>query len=866
MCWPRSTTRTSARIYGVEDAGGQPLLVLELVEGEDLADRIRRGALPVAEALALARQIAEALEAAHAQGIVHRDLKPANVKVRSDGTVKVLDFGLAKACVGESASGAANVSMSPTFTATGTAAGIILGTAAYMAPEQARGQAVDKRADIWAFGVLLWEMLTGSRLFAGDTVSDVLAAVLTRAPDWTALPPALPRPVRNLLRRTLERNPKQRLHDIADARLLIDDALGGQGDVSTDAPPLKAPRGHVWTLWLALPAVAAAAVIAGRFTAPAASAPAVRLSIALPPGEQFTSVPAVSRDGRVVVYAAGRPQATSQLYVRTLGDFTARAVDGSVGAVYPFISPDARAVAFFADGKLRRAPLGGGGAIDIAPAPDPWGGTWGRDGQIVYIPGFTAGLWRVAADGGTPEQLTKPDGADGGYAHVFPQSMPEGRDVVFGFWGRSFYTALFSMERRTWREMTPAKATQALFVGVYMASGHVVAGDVSGGVRAAAWTPAAAGPASPETVVLDNVYWQLSIERPWMNVAENGTIVYVRGNPSRRHLVWVDRQGREEQLPGEPDQILRATVSRDGRRVVYDTNQSTEWIIDLQTGARSRIVSGVRSWHGGWLPGDQRIVVSSNKGGNWDLYTVGITGNEGPKALLQTPYAKFVQAVGPDGSVVYMEQHPVTGTDLWMLTPGGRTLPLVVTQYNEFGASLSADGRFAAYQSDETGRPEVYVVPSSGGGPRVAISTEGGAAPVWSRNGRELFYRSGAGSHQRGRADRGSAPRRRAPAHSRRVGVQTLASSANSTLRLTGSGSCSFERNRRRARRGSTWCSTGSTKCAPRSARGKAADVAQGFSPVLLQPVHQVQLREHTGVRICVQTARRRPRGLRRPR
>ena len=739
-----------AHVYGFEHAlasgAATHFLAMELVEGEDLSLLIARGPIPLAEALPIARQIADALEAAHDKGIVHRDLKPANIKVTPDGAVKVLDFGLAKAWAGDGGSSASDLSQSPTLLHTGTAAGMILGTAAYMAPEQARGKAIDKKADIWAFGVVLWEMLTGKRLFAGETVSDILAAVLTSEPDWARLPSSLPLPIRDLLRRCLERNPKQRLHDIGDARLQIDDALAGRGEM----PPGPASTAAVvierrlpWILWLALPVIAIAAVAVGRFTAPRAPATPVRLSIALSQGEQVTTVPAISRDGRLVAYAAGRTAATSQLYVRALDDFTARPVAGSAGAMHPFFSPDGRVVAFFADGKLRRAPVLGGGAIDVVAAPDPWGGTWGTDGRIVYVPNFPAGLWRVAAEGGAPEQLTKPDGAAAGYAHVFPQYVTGSEDVLFGFWGKTFYTAFLSAKTGRWRELTPSIGAQGRFVGVYTASGHIIAGDIAGGIRAAEWNPNTTTPVNPETVVLDDVYWDLTRQRLWLNVADNGTAVYVPGNPSNRHLVWVDRQGQVTELPGEADQILKASVSRDGKRVVYDGNKSTEWVVDLTTGARTRIVSDVRSWHGGWLPGDARIVVSSNKDGDWDLYTVGTAGNDVLKPLLKRPSSQFAEAVGPDGSVVFLEQTSATGTDLWTLTPDGRTLPLVATPYNERQASISPDGQYVAYVSDEGGRNDVYAVPASGKGERVSISLEGGTGPVWSRDGKELFYRAG---------------------------------------------------------------------------------------------------------------------------
>jgi dipeptidyl aminopeptidase/acylaminoacyl peptidase len=726
-----------ASIYGLEESGGVLALVMELVEGPTLADRLKAGAIPLEEALPTARQIAEALEAAHEKNITHRDLKPANVKVTPDGMVKVLDFGLAKAAEDTAASG--DPSNSPTISAAATQAGMIMGTAAYMSPEQARGKPVDKRADIWAFGVVLYEMLTGRRLFEGESVAETLGLLFTREPDLAALPAPTPASIRALIERCLVKDPRQRLRDIGEARWQIDDVLGGRG-----APTLLAlQRRRPWGFWLAVPLIAIAAATVGWLAKPAPPVPLVRLSIALPPGEQVTTVPAISRDGHVVAYAAGRTVATSQLYIRTLDDFAARTVVGSTAAQHPFFSPEGRFVAFFADGKLRRAAVTGGAATDIAPAPNAWGGTWGADGRIVYVPNFSAGLWRVSAEGGFPEQLTKPDGALAGYAHVFPQHVAGSEDVLFGYWGQAFYTALLSVKTGAWREITPAAKTESLFTGTYAASGHVLAGDVGGGVRAGEWNPATKTPVSPETLVLDNVYWSLGIERPWFNISDNGTAVYVPGNPSNRHLVWVDRQGQVSQLPGGAEQILRATVSRDGRRVVYDDGNRTQWVVDLATGARTRIVSDVRSWTGGWLPGDERIVVSSNKSGDWDLYTVGTGGSVELQPLLKKPFAQFAEAVAPDGSVVYMEDHPVTGQDLWTLSPDGHTSPLVVTPFNENEASVSPDGRFVAYISDESGRNEVYAIPASGKGQRVAISLEGGTGPVWSRDGRELFYRAG---------------------------------------------------------------------------------------------------------------------------
>jgi serine/threonine protein kinase len=738
-----------AHVYGLEDgpADAGPrhrALVMELVEGEDLAQRLARGPVPLAAALPIARQIADALEAAHEAGIIHRDLKPANIRIRADGTVKVLDFGLAKlgATSGVQPAGVADAAItSPVMTFEGA----IVGTAAYMSPEQARGQAVDRRTDIWAFGVVLHEMLTGKRMFESTSVAETLGQIFSRDLDLADLPATTPPAVRSLIARSLVRDPKQRLRDIGDARLQIDEALTGRDsrlDNSTRTPRPSSPRSR-WIPWALLPLIVVGAAAAGWFARPVSPSPLTRLSITLPPGEQVTSVPAISWDGRMIAYAAGHTVATSRLYLRSLDDFVARPVEGSTAARYPFFSPDGRTIAFFAEGKLRRAPVSAPVATDLARAPDGWGGTWGPDGRIVYVPTFPAGLWRISADGGTPEQVTKPDGGDKGYAHVFPQPVPGSNDVLFGYWGRTFYTALLSASDGNWREVTRSQPTQALFVGTYAPSGHVLAGDVTAGVTAAEWTPATTLPVTPETEVLEDVYSELTIERAWLNVSQGGNAVYVPGNPSTRRLVWVDRSGKVTPLPVEPDQIIGATVSRDGRRVAYDVNRSAQWVLDLASSTRTRITSGVRSWHGGWLPGDDRLVIASNKSGDWDLYTVGTSGSAELTPLLTRPFFQFPQGVAPDGTVVFQEDNQVTGVDLWRITRDGHASPLVVTPFNEYQARISPNGHFLAYVSDESGRTEVYAIPMSGKGSRVTISLDGGTGPVWSRDGRELFYRAG---------------------------------------------------------------------------------------------------------------------------
>jgi hypothetical protein len=487
----------------------------------------------------------------------------------------------------------------------------------------------------------------------------------------------------------------------------------------------------------ALVVVAFAAAAAAWFAKPSAPAPTLRLSIALPPGERVTTAPAISPDGQTIAYAAGRSASTSRLYFRRLDATATRAVDSSGNASYPFFSPDGKFIAFFAEGKLWRAPVAGGTATSIATAPRAWGGTWCADGRIVYVPGLNAGLWRVPADGGKAQQLTKPDDADKGYAHVFPQALPGG-DVLFTFWGRTFYAAVLSPDTGIWRPATPeGTASRA---ATYVASGHLLIGDAAANLRAAAWTPADTAPKRPDAVVLDHVNWIPGTERSWVAVSATGTAVSVPGNPDSRHLAWIDRQGQITQLPGEPEQITHASLSRDGRRVVYNGRDS-QWVRDLVTGTKTRILSDLRSWSGGWLPGDERIVISSNKTGDWDLYTIRASGGE-MTPLLARPRTQHPLAVAPDGSILFIDNSIATGNDILVLSPDGKVSPLVVTPFLESSANVSPDGRYVAYVSDQSGRNDVYAVPFSGQGERVMVSVDGGTGPVWSRDGRELFYRA----------------------------------------------------------------------------------------------------------------------------
>jgi dipeptidyl aminopeptidase/acylaminoacyl peptidase len=414
-------------------------------------------------------------------------------------------------------------------------------------------------------------------------------------------------------------------------------------------------------------------------------------------------------------------------------------VANSNGALYPFFSPDGRSIGFFSGGRLRRSSTAGGGTMDVAHAPTPWGAAWSADGTIVYVPSLGGGLWRVKAEGGPPEQLTRPDGADAGYGHVLPQRLVGTDDILFGFWGQTFYAAVLSAKTRTWRQVSTDG--RAFSGAAYAPVGALLNIDELGNVTVARWTPSMTERVTPDIPALKNVNWALATMRPWAAVAESGTAVYVPGNPNDRRLAWVDRKGAIELLPGEPTSLHQALLSRDGKRVLIGATND-QWVLDLVTGARTRILSDTRSWSGAWMPGDKRIAFSSNKDGDWDLYTISAEGGDSTR-ILKRPFAQHVEAVEPDGTIIFMERQPTTGNDLLTLRPDGRVSPLVVTPFNEESASVSPDGRYVAYASDDSGRYEVYVVPASGTGTRVSVSLDGGTGPAWSRDGRQLFYRAG---------------------------------------------------------------------------------------------------------------------------
>ena len=752
-----------AAIYGFEDSGSTHALVLELVEGPTLADRIAKGPIPLDDALPVAKQIAEALEAAHEQGIIHRDLKPANIKLRHDGTVKVLDFGLAKALEPAYAGGPA-LTASPTITtpAQMTGVGTILGTAAYMSPEQAKGRSADKRSDIWAFGCVLYEMLTGKRAFAGDDVADTLAAVLRAAPDWLELAGDLPQQVRVLLKGCLEKDPRSRVSDIAVARFLLNEAaFSSPGTMAPESVSRK--RGERRRI----AAGAAAGVLAGILIAGLTAwwlmsrttrAPRlVRFSIPL--SNQGTASPdrhlAVSPDGTQIVYRGVLNFAqvqTGQTVVRRLDQLEPMPI--AVGGAWPFFSPDGRWIGYFsqATGELRKVAVIGGPAVVICRyAGNPRGASWGLDGRIVFATSDTStGLLVVSENGGEAVPLTKLDAAHGVH-HWFPFVLPGARAVLFTIAtpNQAIATAQVAvLDLRTGSYRTLVAGTQAVYTG----SGHVV--YASGGrLLAAGFDPARLEITSDPVPVVDRIM-TFGTGAADFAISNDGTLTYVPGSGgiqsgASRSLVWVTRQGAEEPLKVPVRGYTSPRISPDATRVALDIRDSQQggiWIWDFarETLTALTIDSQGQSQFPSWTPDGKKIIFASGRaGGESNLYWQPADGTGTAERLTTSPHRQFAPfSVSPDGRhVPFVEINK--GNDIQLLTLDGKRQaePLIQTNANEINAEISPDGNFIAYQSDEAGGNQIYVrpFPSVESG-KWQVSTTGGAKPTWARSGRELFY------------------------------------------------------------------------------------------------------------------------------
>jgi serine/threonine-protein kinase len=697
--------------------------------------------------------VLHALEEAHEHGIVHRDLKPANVKVTADGRVKVLDFGLAKAWGGEGVPGSApDLSQSSTLAHTGTAAGVILGTAAYMSPEQARGRAVDKRSDVWSFGALLHEMLTGRPLFGGETVSDLLAAVLTREPDWPALPAATPLGVRRLLRRCLERDPKRRLRDIGEARIALASPLGEE---AVPAPARRAGVRAYWP-WAALAAAAAAVfVLLGRWRAPSGSGDtaSLRLSIPLAANQQVSTldnggVIAFSPDGKSVVMSIledGEPK----LYRRRLDEATGRTIEGTEGGTEPFFSPDGRWLGFISGGKLVRVPADGGRPLVLGDQRGAGGATWGADGRILYAPIYSDGLFRIPAEGGEPQRLTTPDRAKDELGHWWPQILPGGKAALFTAFRSPVDTSrvgVVSLETGEVRYLV-----EGGIFGRYAQSGHLLYAR-GNHLFAAPFDPRSASVTGTARMVLDDVHTTPTAGSALFDVSSDGTLAWVPASVADavRELVFVDRDGRTQPAIAEKRRYRGVSLSPDGRSLATAILGESEdiWSYSLERGTLSRVTTGPRTdFSPLWSPdGRSLFYVLDRPPYEIQRLAPGAAGDGEPLFGEPAELDTVITDVSPDGRfVVFTLSTLETGTDLWARDVEGKApaRPLRATRAEEDYASVSPDGRYVAYESNETGRSEIYVEAFPTTGERSQISADGGTEPVWAQGSDEIFYRHG---------------------------------------------------------------------------------------------------------------------------
>jgi Tol biopolymer transport system component len=729
-------------IHGVEECDGTRALVLALVDGDTLADRLARGAIALPEALEYARQIADALETAHDKGIVHRDLKPSNIKITPAGVIKVLDFGLA--------------TDAPRDDQGLTRSGAVMGTAAYMSPEQAKGERVDKRTDIWAFGCVVYEMLTGRRAFARASVAETVSAVLDAEPEWAALPAETTPTVRTVLQRCLRKHPKERPRDIGDVQLALTGAFTPP-ESAISARPLLSRRAGPLIASLAIGALAAAAAF-WFSRAPVTPAPLIRLSLGARGdaafhvngnGRDLTITP----DGSRVVYVGNGGR---QIFVRALDQIeplaiaTASAAQGTV--MNPFVSPDGQWVGF-GEGLqvLKKVPIGGGPALTISPLLSGFlrGAVWLPDNTIVFATNTQLGLLRVSADGGEPKPLTTPDATRNEYDHLWPEMLPDGKSLLFTVIPRTgglaaAKTVIYDLATNTSADFLPG-ATNA----VYVSSGHVA--YIAG---ASLWvmpfdlerrvTFGTAVPVQKQIVATGNGAGEFA-------VSADGRLVYAHASgydPFARTLSWIDRQGRRESLRVPPHPYLQPRISHDGTRVVTTSDREPEsniWVLELASQTLTRVTTDAAlDFMPRWMPDDRSIVFTSvREGGTPGVWRQAADGRTAPERLTPAGSSHGGPVPTPDGERLILGLASAGDNDLIEMTldEPREFRPLVRTSFNESLPELSGDGRWLAYQSNRTGRNEVYVVPypNTGAG-QWRVSTAGGEASRWSRDGKALFF------------------------------------------------------------------------------------------------------------------------------
>ena len=725
-----------------EESQGLGYLVLEYVPGQTLSERIVHGPVKLQEALPIALQIAEAVAAAHQHGVIHRDLKPGNIKITPEGKVKVLDFGLAKAVGGEARDQQTTI----------TQPGRVIGTPTYMSPEQARGNPTDERSDIWSFACVLYEMLTGTVAFKGETVSDTIANILDRDPDWEALSKSTPANIQVLLRRCLEKEPRRRLQHIGDAAIEISETM----NLPVIAPPVtcvpvgaarpkRLVRAVLWALAGLMFLIAGAALWTSIRSRPSPPAPAIRFPLSLARNQTPYEV-IVSPSGDRLVYVVG-VGATRQLFMRDLGQIEGKELPGTKSASFPFFSPDGRWVGFFAGGQLNKLFLDGGKPIRLCDAKNPMGGCWDADGTIYFTPEFTGGLWKVSADGGKPEQVTTPDQEKSEFGHWFPEVLPGGGGLLFTIWNTvcsDARVAVFSQETGKW---------QTLVVGgcdaCYSPTGHLLYAQ-SGTLMAAPFDLKHLKLGEPHPV-LEGLMQDTTSGLAPFSFSRDGLLCYVRGGDwvARRQLVWVNRQGKVERLPMPPGAYSNPCLSPNGQCLAFTKFEGGHyniWAHKFASGTTTQLTFKSSNFNPIWTPDGTRLTFATFRAGPFEEYWMPADGSGTEEPLLTGSTDQTANSWSPDGKVLlFTKTNPATGNDVlaFCTEDANSPQPLLRESYNEYNGVFSPDGRWIAYESDQEGQLEVYVTGYPAPGEKHKVSTDGGNEPLWSPAGRELFYRNG---------------------------------------------------------------------------------------------------------------------------
>jgi len=746
-----------ASVFSVHRVEEAQFLVMELVAGEELSQRLARGPLPMDDAMSIARQIAEALEAAHAAGVVHRDLKPANVKVTPGGQVKVLDFGLAKALGdGRDPVSAADLSLSPTATA-GTMAGVIMGTAPYMSPEQAKGRPVDRRTDLWSFGVVLWEMLTGMRLFAGESASEVIAEVLKSDPDFTQLPPDTPPSIRRLLRRCLARDPKARIHDAADARLEIEEsgieeAGGARSAHAAPAAPMW-QRLLPWALAAAGVAAAVTLLVSKGPSTAAGTSGLVLFGVPAAAGERLPdeqeSILDISSDGREILFIAAGDEGR-WIYRRTIDQPAARRIEGTEGASSVFLSPDGRWVGFFVEGSLRKVPIGGGKPVTLTSVPANRGASWGPDGWIAVTPSFDSGISRVPDTGGAPTPLTNVEASRSERTHRWPQVTHDGKWVIFtvglldspGDYDGAAIDAVRLETGERHRVLEGARMARFVPPGylLFQRESSLLAAPVDPDRMEVIGTPRSL----VEGVGGENSsgvgYW----------AAGSDTLIYALQSAvaNDRVVVIVDRSGSETLLPLPPASYWQPRISPDGTRIAVAIGAGAAsdddlWVYDIPRDRFDRLTSDTGNGVPMWSPDGTRIYFTRGGKGNVGIHWKAADGSGDSRMIFPAREGKVLvpESVHPDGKSLIVSESGGS-IDLLRLPLDAPESPetLLGEPYPEWGGQFSPDGRYLLYTAIEAHREEVYVRDMAGGGGKWQVSHDGGMFPLWSHDGSEICF------------------------------------------------------------------------------------------------------------------------------